>query len=62
VLRAAGIPFKEENDEPTGAPVAAASPGFTHSLADELAKLARPHESGVLTAEELAAAKAKLPA
>jgi hypothetical protein len=59
LLRTAGVPFKDEADHQ--AMVAAASGASTSpSLADELLKLAKLQESGFLTADELAAAKAKL--
>lgn len=60
VLRSAGIPFKDEVEEQAGVPGEGADMIPTHSLADDLAKLAELRSAGFLTDEELAAAKAKL--
>jgi len=60
LLRGAGIPLVDTRATEAGAPAGAADAGSTLGLADELAKLARLHESGFLTDAELAAAKAKL--
>ena len=60
LLRAAGIRFKDEADHQAVIDAAAGGAPTSPSLADELLKLAKLHESGILTADELAAAKAKL--
>jgi hypothetical protein len=60
LAREAGVPFKDETDEKASQRDAAAQADSTGSLADELTKLAQLQESGFLTAEEVAAAKAKL--
>ena len=60
LVREAGVPFKDEVDEKASPRDAAAQPDSTGSLADELTKLAKLQESGFLTPEEVAAAKAKL--
>jgi len=60
LLRAAGIPLEDEIDEQAGAPDALADSDAAHGLVAELERLARLHESGFLTAEEVTLAKAKL--
>jgi hypothetical protein len=60
LVREAGVPFKDELDEKANQRDVGVQPDSTGSLADELTKLAKLQESGFLTADELAAAKAKL--
>jgi hypothetical protein len=45
---------------PAPAPAAGAAPAGAESMTDELTRLAKLHEAGVLTDDEFAAAKAKL--
>jgi hypothetical protein len=60
LVREAGVPFKDEVDQKPNERDGATQPDSAGGLADELTKLARLQESGFLTAEEVAAAKAKL--
>ena len=60
LLRERGIPFHDEVDSETSAPEDAPGQAPAPSLVDELAKLAQLHESGFLSDDEVAAAKAKL--
>jgi hypothetical protein len=60
LLKSIGVPFKDEADQQAMVDAASASPTASPSLADELVKLAQLHESGFLTDDEVALAKAKL--
>jgi len=60
LLKQIGIPFRDEWGQGAMASKAPAVAGGSPTIADELTKLARLFESGFLTADELAAAKAKL--
>ena len=59
LLREVGVPFKDEADDERQHDTVAPSDSAP-SLADELTKLASLQESGFLSAEEVALAKAKL--
>jgi len=56
-LRAAGIPFAEEQADATSSPVASER---EPNIVEQLERLADLHDRGFLTDEEVAAAKAKL--